>query len=134
MLPTALLERQPLNGLALSRVGESGYPVPRHEVATMPGEKAQKLNAESVRGWLRTQKGWKRRSNQLTKQFEFGSFRDSIVFVNRVATLADEVDHHPDIDIRYSRVTVTLTTHDAGGITGKDLKLAEQIDFATSAN
>ena len=94
---------------------------------------AEKLNAESVRAWLRMQKGWKRRSNQLTKEFEFGSFRDSIVFVNRIATLSDEVDHHPDIDIRYSRVRVTLTTHDAGGITDKDLKLAEQIDFATSA-
>jgi len=95
---------------------------------------AEKLNAESVRGWLRARKGWRRRSNQLTKEFGFPSFRDSIVFVNRVATLADDHDHHPDIDIRYDTVTVTLTTHDAGGITEKDLKLAEQIDFATSAS
>lgn len=95
---------------------------------------AEKLNAESVRGWLRTRKGWKRRSNQLTKEFEFPSFRDSIVFVNRIATLADDHDHHPDIDVRYDSVTVSLTTHDAGGITEKDLKLAEQIDFATSAS
>jgi 4a-hydroxytetrahydrobiopterin dehydratase len=95
---------------------------------------AEKLNAESVRGWLQTRKGWKRRSNQLTKDFEFPSFRDSIVFVNRIATLADDHHHHPDVDVRYDTVTVSLTTHDAGGITEKDLKLAEQIDFATSAS
>ena len=93
---------------------------------------ADKLNAESVRGWLQGHRGWKRRSNQLTKRFQFGSFRDAIVFVNRVATLADNHDHHPDIDIRYSDVALTLSTHEAGGITEKDLALAEQVDFATS--
>lgn len=96
--------------------------------------KAEKLTAESIRGWLSAHKGWKRQANKLNKAFEFTSFRDSIVFVNRIATLADDVDHHPDIDIRYATVTVTLSTHDAGGITEKDLKLAEQIDFATSAD
>jgi 4a-hydroxytetrahydrobiopterin dehydratase len=94
---------------------------------------AEKLNTESVRGWLGTRRGWKRRSNAITKDFEFSNFRDSIVFVNRIATLADDLNHHPDIDIRYSTVTVTLSTHDAGGITDKDLNLGEQIDFATSA-
>jgi 4a-hydroxytetrahydrobiopterin dehydratase len=96
-------------------------------------EAAEKLNAESIKGWLTARKGWKRRANKLTKDFEFDSFRDSIVFVNRIATLADGMNHHPDIDVRYSTVTVTVTTHDAGGITEKDLDLAEQIDFATSA-
>ncbi|HUF76714.1 MAG TPA: 4a-hydroxytetrahydrobiopterin dehydratase [Longimicrobiales bacterium] len=94
---------------------------------------AEKLNTESIKGWLSARKGWKRRANKLTKDFAFESFRDSIVFVNRVATLADDMNHHPDIDIRYSTVTVSVTTHDAGGITEKDLDLAEQIDFATSA-
>ena len=91
-----------------------------------------KLNSESIRGWLSSRNGWKRRSNKLTKDFEFRSFRDSIVFVNRVATLADTHDHHPDIDVRYVKVTLTLSTHEAGGITEKDLALAEQIDFASS--
>ena len=95
---------------------------------------ADKLNAESIRGWLRGHKGWKRRANQLTKTFKFESFRDSIVFVNRVATLADNQDHHPDIEIRYTTVVLTLSTHDARGITEKDLALAEQVDFATSSN
>lgn len=100
----------------------------------MPGaDTARKLNSESIKGWLSSRRGWRRRANKLTKDFEFSSFRDSIVFVNRVATLADTSDHHPDIDVRYDTVTLTLTTHDAGGITEKDLDLAEQIDFATSA-
>ncbi len=94
---------------------------------------ATKMNTESIRGWLRPRKGWKRRANKLTKDFDFPSFRDAIVFVNRVATLADSHDHHPDITVRYTTVTLTLSTHDAGGITEKDLVLAEQIDFATSA-
>jgi 4a-hydroxytetrahydrobiopterin dehydratase len=94
---------------------------------------AEKLNAESIRGWMSSRKGWKRRANRLTKEFDFDSFRNSIVFVNRIATLADGMNHHPDIDVRYATVTVSLTTHDAGGITEKDLELAEQIDFATSA-
>jgi 4a-hydroxytetrahydrobiopterin dehydratase len=93
-----------------------------------------KLNTESVRGWMKSRKGWSRRSNRLMKEFEFGSFRDSIVFVNRVATLADNHDHHPDIDVRVATVTLSLSTEDAGGITEKDLDLAEQIDFATSTH
>lgn len=98
-----------------------------------PTHMAEKLNKESIQGWLRERDGWKRKSNKLIKEFGFDSFRDSIVFVNRVATLADSADHHPDIDVRFDSVTITLSTHDAGGITEKDLDLAEQIDFATSA-
>ena len=94
---------------------------------------AQKLNAQSVKGWLDSHPGWTRKGNALAKEYRLASFRDSIVFVNRIAGLADATDHHPDIDIRYDRVLVTLSTHSAGGITEKDLSLAEQLDFATSA-
>ena len=92
-----------------------------------------KLNDESIDGWLQGRKGWKRSGNALTKSFDFTSFRDAIVFVNRVACLADESDHHPDIDIRHTTVILTLATHDAGGLTERDLKLAEGVDFATSS-
>jgi 4a-hydroxytetrahydrobiopterin dehydratase len=91
------------------------------------------LNEESITGWLQGRQGWKRRGEALTKEFTFESFRNVIVFVNRIASLADDADHHPDIDIRYNRVRLTLSTHEAGGITEKDLDLAERIDFATSA-
>lgn len=95
-------------------------------------EGKSKLNAESVRGWMNNRRGWRRRSNKLTKDFEFSHFRDSIVFVNRVATLADTHKHHPEIDVRAGTVTLTLSTEKVGGISEKDLDLAEQIDFATS--
>jgi len=91
-----------------------------------------KLTTESVRGWINSHKGWTRRSNRLTKAFVFGHFRDSIVFVNRVATIADSKKHHPDMDVRGGTVTLSLSTTEVGGISEKDLDLAEQIDFATS--
>jgi len=92
-----------------------------------------KINEESIVGWLQGRAGWKRKGNALTKEYQFESFRNTIVFVNRVASLSDDVDHHPDIDIRYNKVRLTLSTHEAGGITEKDLDLAERVDFATSA-
>ena len=94
---------------------------------------SEKLNTASIQGWLKTRKGWRRKSNKLVKDFDFESFRSSIVFVNRVASLADNAQHHPEIEIRFNEVRVTLQTHDAGGVTQKDITLAEQIDFATSA-
>ena len=93
-----------------------------------------KLNDESIDGWLEGRKGWKRWGKALTKNFHFQSFRNAIVFVNRVASLADDLDHHPDIDIRYTTVRLSLTTHSADGLTEKDLELAERVDFATSAD
>jgi 4a-hydroxytetrahydrobiopterin dehydratase len=97
-------------------------------------ETVGKLNTESIRGWLNNRRGWKRRSNTLTKDFSFNHFRDSIVFVNRVATLADSFNHRPEIEVRNATVKLTLSTQAVGGITEKDLDLAEQIDFATSAS
>lgn len=92
-----------------------------------------KLDTASVKAWLEDREGWKLKSKSIIKTYKFESFRNCIVFVNRVATLADEKDHHPDIDIRYDQVTITLSTHSAGGLTDKDLDLAKSVDFATSA-
>jgi len=93
----------------------------------------EKLNGRSVQEWLKAHPGWSRKSNMLVKEYRLSSFRDSIVFVNRIAGLADASDHHPDIDIRFDRVLIALSTHSAGGITALDLKLAEALDHATSA-
>ena len=90
------------------------------------------LNEESIAGWLDGRKGWKRDGESITKLFRFSSFRDSIVFVNRVATIADTVKHHPDIDIRNDRVFLSVTTQDAGGLTETDFDLAQRVDFANS--
>ncbi len=94
---------------------------------------AKTLDAATVKAWLKERDGWKQKSKSIIKTYKFESFRNCIVFVNRVATLADEKDHHPDIDIRYDQVTITLSTHSAGGLTEKDLELAKAVDFATSA-
>jgi 4a-hydroxytetrahydrobiopterin dehydratase len=72
--------------------------------------------------------GWSRRGDALVKTYTFQRFADGIAFVNRVAKAADAMDHHPDIDIRYTKITCTLSTHDAGGVTDSDLKLADQIE------
>jgi len=93
----------------------------------------EKVNGKSVQEWLEVHPGWSRKSNTLFKEYRLASFRDSIVFVNRIAGLADAADHHPDIDIRFNRVLITLSTHSAKGITAKDLALAEALDHATSA-
>ena len=72
--------------------------------------------------------GWSRRGTALTKTYKFATFKAGIEFVNRAAAVADRMDHHPDIDIRYTKIICTLSTHDAGGITQKDLKLAGELD------
>jgi 4a-hydroxytetrahydrobiopterin dehydratase len=70
--------------------------------------------------------GWKIEAGELVKTFEFKDFTASLHFVNKVGELAEQADHHPDIDIRYNRVRVALTTHDEGGLTQKDFDLASQ--------
>ena len=72
--------------------------------------------------------GWQRSGDAIYRTFTFPFFMDGIAFVNRVAEAAEAADHHPDVDIRYTRVTCTLSTHDAGGITAADVKLAAEID------
>lgn len=71
---------------------------------------------------------WKREGDQLVKEVTRSDFVDAMGFVNEVAGLAEAANHHPDIDIRWNRVILHLSTHSAGGITAKDLSLAEQID------
>lgn len=72
--------------------------------------------------------GWSRRGNALLKVYAFPDFMTGIGWVRRVAEAAEASDHHPDLDIRYTKITVTLSTHSAGGITVKDFALARAID------
>jgi 4a-hydroxytetrahydrobiopterin dehydratase len=74
--------------------------------------------------------GWSRRGDVLTKTFKAQSFLDGIAFVGRVAQAAETMNHHPDIDIRYTKIAFMLSTHDAGGITQKDITLAGEIERA----
>jgi 4a-hydroxytetrahydrobiopterin dehydratase len=91
------------------------------------------VSPESLEGWLRGRPSWKGDVKQIAKEYKFPKFRDAIVFVNRVAGLADDANHHPDIDIRYDKVRLTLSSHDAGGVTSRDLALADAIDHSSSA-
>ena len=94
---------------------------------------SEKLNKQSIQDWLEKRPGWKVKKGSLIKEFEFKSFRDTIVFVNRIASLADESGNRPDIDIRGEMVRLSLRASRAGGITQDELDLAQRIDFATSA-
>ncbi|HMD46219.1 MAG TPA: 4a-hydroxytetrahydrobiopterin dehydratase [Acidimicrobiales bacterium] len=71
---------------------------------------------------------WRRKGAVLEKVVTRGDFAEALAFVNEVGELAEAADHHPDIDIRWNTVTLRLSTHSAGGLTGKDLDLAASID------
>jgi 4a-hydroxytetrahydrobiopterin dehydratase len=71
---------------------------------------------------------WRREGDELVKVHTGKAFADALAYVNAVGALAEEMNHHPDISIRWNRVTLRLSTHDAGGLTEADLSLARQID------
>lgn len=87
-----------------------------------------RLSAEQITAALGRLTGWSRVGDTLTKTFSFKTFPDGIRFVDRVALVAEELGHHPDITINYNRITMTLSTHDEGGVTEKDVTLAERIE------
>jgi 4a-hydroxytetrahydrobiopterin dehydratase len=88
----------------------------------------QALSDLEIQRALGTLNGWARRGDALVKTVTLRTFPEAISLVNRVADEAERANHHPDIDIRYTKVVFTLSTHDAGGITRKDLDLAAAID------
>lgn len=91
-----------------------------------------KLSDIEIQSGLKALPGWERRGDAIGRQFKFGTFAEGIRFVNRVAERADAADHHPDIDIRYTTVTIALSTHSEGGVTRKDLAMAGQIQELSS--
>lgn len=90
------------------------------------------LNDEEIRAGLLELDGWTREGKEILKRFAFADFAAAMAFVNRVADLAEAADHHPDMLITYDQVTLTLSTHSAGGLTHKDLRLAGQIEEAAA--
>jgi 4a-hydroxytetrahydrobiopterin dehydratase len=76
--------------------------------------------------------GWTRSAsatvNTIQRIFEFADFVQAMQFVNKVAEAAESANHHPDIDIRYNKVTMALTSHDSGGVTNRDIKMAKRIN------
>jgi len=86
------------------------------------------LNAAQIKTALTRLPDWKKQRDSITRTFQFRDFPAAIRFVNAVARIAEKAWHHPDVDIRWNKVTLTLTTHDAGGLTKKDFTLARQFD------
>src|ERR1700675_1504525 len=92
-------------------------------------EKGLSSDAE-IEGALKELPGWKRQGNALQKTFDLKGFKAGMAFAGTVGELADRADHHPDILIQFHKVTLTLSSHDKGGITDRDLRLARQVEAA----
>lgn len=86
-----------------------------------------KLSDDDVRAALRDLPDWQYAGGTLNRRITFPTFPAAIAFVNRVADLAEQVGHHPDITINYATIGLSLSTHDAGGVTEKDMDLARRI-------
>ncbi len=86
------------------------------------------LTNDQVDAALPDLNGWERSDGALRRSIDFPAFLEGVDAVGRVAELAEQKDHHPDIDIRWRTVTFALVTHSAGGITDQDLEMAKAID------
>jgi len=83
-----------------------------------------KMTETEIGSFLAEQPEWHLDGGKLVRDWSFKDFVEAMLFVNRIAALAEQAGHHPDIDIRYNKVRLGLVTHDAGGLTGKDFDLA----------
>lgn len=88
----------------------------------------ERINESERQAFLDAHDGWTLDGETITRRFVFTDFNEAMGFVNRVALASEVADHHPDIDIRWNKVTISLTTHDADGLTAKDTDLARRID------
>jgi 4a-hydroxytetrahydrobiopterin dehydratase len=95
-----------------------------------PARVPARLGDDAIAVELAATPGWERRDDTIVRTYRFGSFKEAVFFVNAVAALAEHEDHHPDITIAYSTVTLSLSTHVSGGITARDFDLARKIDEA----
>jgi 4a-hydroxytetrahydrobiopterin dehydratase len=86
------------------------------------------LSPEIVQEKLRSLPQWKLEGKEIVRHFEFADFVAAMAFVNQVAEKAEKAGHHPDIDIRYNKVRLGLVSHDKGGLTERDMKMAQTID------
>jgi 4a-hydroxytetrahydrobiopterin dehydratase len=89
---------------------------------------ADLLKTNEIKAELKRIPEWEHENKSIERVFEFEDFTQAIDFVNAVAEIADDEEHHPDIDIRYNKVRVSLSTHSEGGLTASDFDVAEKID------
>ncbi len=89
---------------------------------------ADLLNAQDIKDSMKRVPEWDQDKKRIERTFEFDEFAEAIDFVNSVADIAEDEEHHPDMDIRFNKVKLTLSTHSEGGLTDADFDLAEKID------
>ena len=89
---------------------------------------ADLLNTDDIKDWMKKLPEWDLEKNHIERTFEFDDFSQAMEFVNGVAEIAEEDEHHPEIDIRYNKVRPKLSTHSEGGLTDLDFQVAEKID------
>lgn len=89
---------------------------------------APRLTEPQIKERLRTLPEWSESGGVIQRTYQFTDFLQSMKFVNSVASLSEKRQHHPDILVRWNKVTLSLSTHDSGGITGKDFDLAAECD------
>jgi 4a-hydroxytetrahydrobiopterin dehydratase len=86
------------------------------------------LNDDQIRERLEGLEGWDRDGESIKKEFKLEDFKGSVDFVNRLTPVAEEMNHHPDLEISWNTVTVSISTHSEGGLTENDFELAGKID------
>ncbi len=91
------------------------------------------LKESEIKERLRRLDGWKRQKSFISKEFDFRNFMEGIAFINRVAKVAEEQEHHPDIHVRYTKVRLSVQTHSEGGVTRWDFELASAIEGALTS-
>lgn len=92
-----------------------------------------RLDDITIGNKLRALPGWSRSGDSITRTFAFSGFPDAVSFIARLVQPAEELEHHPDVDLRYNKVTVTLSTHDQDGLTDLDFQLAGLVDGAVAS-
>jgi 4a-hydroxytetrahydrobiopterin dehydratase len=121
--PETMGERCVETGLPMANPPQQSSPEPsqNHSMSDL-------LEADDLAAALKKCPEWEYEKKAITRTVEFEEFNDAIDFVNDLAEIAEEAQHHPDITIRHTKVTLKLTTHDAGGVTELDIELAQRVD------
>lgn len=89
---------------------------------------ADLLTSQDIKEWLKKLPEWELEKKHIERLFEFDDFSEAIDFVNSIAEIAEDEEHHPDMDIRYNKVRVILSTHAEGGLTERDFEVARKVD------
>jgi 4a-hydroxytetrahydrobiopterin dehydratase len=121
-LRTAFLKTGPESTCKYETPAQSGHTTTRTHIM------ADLLTTQDIKDWLKKLPEWEQEKKHIERSFEFDDFTQAIDFVNSVAEIAEEEDHHPDIDIRYNKVRIQLSTHAEGGLTDRDFEVAEKVN------